>query len=236
MALRKLCGRKPQFRLRDLDEYATSVQQDLEETTNAENAWQEVKKEEMPYGHRYFDWDEKLQTHRGIYIRQSADDDFDPEQESARPALPCPPPSPPASVDSPTPPGTSCEAVQAPAVEQNDSSGSDAAESDTLSNASTLVVHSQTPAAPAGPATQEEITLPNLFPITEFHLVILVVLLYLVSLQFRGFSWGVSAVFGFVLKMRWCQEKLAMMWPMLGRLLGRRDPGTDVVDQNVANR
>lgn len=229
MALRKLCGRKPQFRLRELDEYATSVQQDLEETTDAEKAWQEVNKEEMPYGHRYFDWDENLQTHRGIYIRQSADDDYDPEQESAQPALPCPPP---ASADNPTSPGTSCGAVQAPApaVEQNESSGGGVAESDTLSNASTLVAQSQPPAA-----TQEERTLANLFPITEFQLALVVVALYLLSLQVRGFSWGVSVIFGIVLRMGWCQEKLTMIWRMLVGVLGRRDSGTDAVNQVVAN-
>jgi hypothetical protein len=231
MTFRKLCGRKPQFRLPDLDEYATSVRQDLEETTNAEKMWQEVKKEEMPYGHRYFDWDEKLQTHRGIYIRQSADDDFDPEKEPAKPALPCPPPSPPTTPAKSTPPGTSCGAVESSsAIEQDDSSASEGvAESDTLSNASTLVAHPQTPASPEGLTTQQEIVslLTGLLPTTEPQLALIVVFLYLVSLQIRGFSWGVSAIlfFGLIFRMGWCEENLTMIWRVIRRVLGRRDPG-----------
>jgi hypothetical protein len=115
----------------------------------------------------------------------------------------------------------------APAVEQDSSDG--AAESDTFSDASTLVAHSSTPAAPAGSATQQEIVslLVGLLPTTEPQLALIVVFLYLVSLQLRGFSWGVSAVLllGFVFRMGWCEENLTRVWAMLGRVRGRRDPG-----------
>ena len=214
MALRKLCARELKFRWRELDEFPTSLRQDLEETTHVEKAFQEAQKVEMPYGHRYFDWDEKLQRHRGIYIRQSADDDFDPEKESALPALPSPPPSPPSS---PPPsetksnlPRTSCGPVvegAAPAVQPEDSSASeDAAESDTLSNASTLVAEPQRPAVQERESTRRRIVsfLRGLLPTTEPQLALIVVFLYLVSLQFRGFNWGVSTVLllGVFLRMR----------------------------------
>jgi len=75
----RIVGRELEFRSSELNERRLSYREKLEGAKEQERALQAFVDKEMPYGYRYFDWDEENKYHKGLYMPQSTSDSTDPE-------------------------------------------------------------------------------------------------------------------------------------------------------------